>query len=69
MSTWRTIRQNAGVSLHKASAQANVTTTTGRVFEVGGPSAIIDEKKRAACLAVWSAFCGDAGAESPPSAA
>lgn len=56
MSKWRTMRMGAGVSLQKASTDANVTTTTGRVFEHGGPDAITDAKKRAALIATWSAF-------------
>jgi hypothetical protein len=71
MSKWRAIRRGAGVSLQKASTDANVTTTTGRVFELGGPEAISDPTKRAACVSVWSAF-GDAlscPASQPPDAA
>lgn len=56
MSKWRNLRTVAGVSLQKASTDANVTTTTGRVFELAGPDAIADPTKRAACVAVWSSF-------------
>lgn len=56
MSKWRDLRKSAGISLHKASADANVTPTTGRAFELGGPEAILDPTKRAACVAVWSSF-------------
>jgi hypothetical protein len=56
MSPWRERRKAAGVSLQKASTDAEITTTTGRVFEHGGPEAISDPRKRAKCIAVWSSY-------------
>jgi hypothetical protein len=69
MPSWRTIRQNAGVSLQKASSDANVTTTTGRVFEIGGPDAISDARKRADCVAVWTSFADAPLSQIPPRSA
>jgi hypothetical protein len=53
---WREIRRAAGVSLHRASADAETTPTTARVFEVGGPDAVTDENKRAKLLRVYTAL-------------
>lgn len=50
---WRKIRREAGVSLDKAAAAADVTATTAKVFELGGPEAIADERKRAALVRVY----------------
>lgn len=58
MAKWRETRKAAGVSLHKASAQAGVTPTTARAFELGGPEAILDAAKRSALLRVYAAFEG-----------
>ncbi len=53
---WREVRKHAGVSLVKAAALADTTTTTARLFEEAGEEAIRDAKKRAALLRVYSGF-------------
>lgn len=53
---WREVRRAAGVSLHRASADAGVTPTTARAFELGGEAAIFDRAKREALVRVYSAL-------------
>lgn len=62
--TWREIRKAAGVSLHRASADAGVTPTTARAFELGGEDAILDRRKRDALVRVYSALGRLSGATS-----
>jgi hypothetical protein len=68
MNNWREIRRTAGVSLHRASANAGVTPTTARAFELGGPQAISDQRKRDALVRVYEAF-DRTSPSSPPHAA
>ena len=53
---WREIRRAAGISLHRASADAEVTPTTARAFELGGEDAITDPSKRDALVRVYCAM-------------
>jgi hypothetical protein len=68
MINWREIRKSAGVSLHRASANAGVTPTTARAFELGGPQAITDPQKRDALVRVYEAL-DRPSPSSPPHAA
>lgn len=53
---WRAKRTRARCSLEQAAVAAGVTTTTARLFELGGPSAIFDQRKREALIRVYRGF-------------
>lgn len=50
--TAKQIRQRAGLALIRVAAEAKVSETTARVFEID-PQAVRDERKRAALAAVY----------------
>lgn len=66
---WRELRKRAGVSLDKAAAAADVTATTARVFELGGPDEIADAQKRDSLVRVYTSFVHRGRTSEPPRAA
>lgn len=53
MPRYEQIRKNARLSREKVAARANVTSTTCRVFELGGPAAVKDSDKSAALVRIY----------------
>lgn len=52
----RELREHAGATVVKAAAEADVTPTTVRMFEVGGPDAVRDATKRSSLVSLYVRF-------------
>lgn len=56
MSEYLRVREAAGMSRDRAAVLAGVSYPTARLFEMAGPSAVKDPKKRAALVRFYEAM-------------